>query len=328
VIRTRSLDEAHHAVSKHYLRHEITTPEPARLQMALNVVSDQLATIGFLSYRAESTFVMPPTEDSYHVNLTLRGRTLAARSDGARAVTEARCSGAVLLPDQLTTVTWEPNAQQLILKIPRAALESHLAGLLGRSVDSVIDFELGFDLLGPRGRSLLSAVEFLVRELDRPGGIAEVPIARTQLETFVFTQLLLAAPHRYWSCLAEPPEEVNARRLKPVVDYMEEHASRLPRLEELARVAGVSVRTLQASFQRAYGHSPLTHLRNIRLQRVRAELLGGATGATVTDVAMRWGFFHFGRFAQQYRNLFGELPSKTRRATREASRLPASGGRP
>jgi transcriptional regulator GlxA family with amidase domain len=29
---------------------------------------------------------------------------------------------------------------------------------------------------------------------------------------------------------------------------------------------------------------------------------------------MRWGFFHQSRFAQQYRERFGELPSQTLRA--------------
>jgi hypothetical protein len=29
---------------------------------------------------------------------------------------------------------------------------------------------------------------------------------------------------------------------------------------------------------------------------------------------MKWGFFHQSRFAQQYRERFGELPSRTLRA--------------
>jgi transcriptional regulator GlxA family with amidase domain len=43
----------------------------------------------------------------------------------------------------------------------------------------------------------------------------------------------------------------------------------------------------------------------------RRELLTGA--ASVTDVATRWGFFHLGRFSQEYGQLYGERPSQTLR---------------
>ncbi|MGD9530528.1 MAG: AraC family transcriptional regulator, partial [Pseudonocardia sp.] len=106
---------------------------------------------------------MPATQNTYHINLTTRGRTFAERGDGTRAVTEARASGVVLLPNQSNTVHWTPDAEQLILKIPRARLESHLADLVGHPVVEAVDFDFGFRTDSPRGRSLLSAVEFLAR---------------------------------------------------------------------------------------------------------------------------------------------------------------------
>ena len=47
---------------------------------------------------------------------------------------------------------------------------------------------------------------------------------------------------------------------------------------------------------------------------VRGELLAARPGTTVTDTATRWGFFHLGRFAEEYAALFYELPSQTLRA--------------
>jgi AraC-like DNA-binding protein len=52
----------------------------------------------------------------------------------------------------------------------------------------------------------------------------------------------------------------------------------------------------------------------VRLDHVRTELLhSDPAEVRVTEVAMRWGFFHQSRFAQQYRDRFGELPSATLR---------------
>jgi AraC-like DNA-binding protein len=57
---------------------------------------------------------------------------------------------------------------------------------------------------------------------------------------------------------------------------------------------------------------PARYLRLRRLNAVRRELLRAKPGTVrVTDTAMRWGFWELGRFAREYRALFGELPSET-----------------
>ncbi|WP_431025429.1 helix-turn-helix domain-containing protein [Halomonas sp. H5] len=35
--------------------------------------------------------------------------------------------------------------------------------------------------------------------------------------------------------------------------------------------------------------------------------------ASITEIAMGWGFTHMGRFSLAYRQAFGESPSETRR---------------
>ena len=199
VVATTSAEEAHHAVAEVYLPHALQSAPSLRMQ--LNAARQKRFTLGFLTYGAEAELCMPPTGTTYHVNLTTSGRTFAERGDGTRAVTDARASGVVLLPDQLTTVRWTGDAEQLILKIPRTRLEAHLADLIGRPVTGPIDFAFGFSTASPRGSSLLAAVEFLAGELDRDGGIADAPLAREQLEAFVMTQFLLAVPNSYTDLL-------------------------------------------------------------------------------------------------------------------------------
>lgn len=80
---------------------------------------------------------------------------------------------------------------------------------------------------------------------------------------------------------------------------------------QLAAAAGGTERALQLAFRGEVGISPVAYVRSVRLDRVRAVLCSGAAGATVTEVAVRRGFLHPSRFAQQYRERFGVLPSQT-----------------
>ncbi|MFK4484829.1 helix-turn-helix transcriptional regulator [Curtobacterium sp. AB7] len=97
-------------------------------------------------------------------------------------------------------------------------------------------------------------------------------------------------------------------------EWMVANAQQPISISDVAAATGVAVRSLQSSFQKHAGMSPLTFLRQVRLHRVRAELRAAdPTATSVADVAIRWGFRHLGRFAGSYASTFGELPSTTLR---------------
>ena len=91
-------------------------------------------------------------------------------------------------------------------------------------------------------------------------------------------------------------------------------------VSSLARAVGLSTRSLSRGFQRLRGYGPMAAVRRARLDRVRLDLLTAAPHESVTSVAMRWGFYHLGRFSGLYAAHFGELPSATRRYARPHSR--------
>jgi transcriptional regulator GlxA family with amidase domain len=66
-------------------------------------------------------------------------------------------------------------------------------------------------------------------------------------------------------------------------------------------------------FRDHHGVSPMRYWRDRRFVRVREALQRTRDNASVTDVAMAWGFYHLGRFATEYARRFGESPSETRR---------------
>lgn len=86
----------------------------------------------------------------------------------------------------------------------------------------------------------------------------------------------------------------------------------------LCTMAGASWATLQRAFAEEFGVTPSSYIKSRRLAAVQSELIKAGHKATISDVANRWGFWHMGSFASDYRKQFGELPSETlRRLKRE-----------
>lgn len=87
---------------------------------------------------------------------------------------------------------------------------------------------------------------------------------------------------------------------------------------ELALRLGVSRRSLEYAFRAQFDKSPTEYIRLIRLNRIRSELLNDANqDLSIGDIAARFGVWHLSRLAHDYRLLFGELPSETRRSGRK-----------
>lgn len=74
----------------------------------------------------------------------------------------------------------------------------------------------------------------------------------------------------------------------------------------------ISDKTLETSFKSLFGITPKHFKYLLRLNRAHEDLqLADAQTTNVSDIAIKWGFSHFGRFAKDYKSLFGVLPSET-----------------
>ncbi|MBA2127232.1 AraC family transcriptional regulator [Hyphomicrobium methylovorum] len=96
--------------------------------------------------------------------------------------------------------------------------------------------------------------------------------------------------------------------VRDAVDLTVQNVEKPLTVAELCRGLDVSRRTLQYCFHEVLGIAPAVFLRAVRLSGARRTL---KTASSVTEAACLWGFLHFGRFAQDYKSMFGERPSDT-----------------
>ena len=95
-------------------------------------------------------------------------------------------------------------------------------------------------------------------------------------------------------------------------EFLREHLDMPFSSRALCQATRMSERSIELLFKDAYGISPRTWSQLARLNAARLDLLrNDIQTVSVTTVATRWGFYHFGRFSAAYRRLFGEAPSVT-----------------
>lgn len=102
------------------------------------------------------------------------------------------------------------------------------------------------------------------------------------------------------------------QRMDRARDYLASREKDAVSVDDIARAAGLSQRGLENLFRDFLGVTPHAFLLKKRLCGANRDLGRAApvTGA-VKRAALDWGFWHLGRFARDYRAMFGENPSET-----------------
>lgn len=289
------------------------------LRPRITVVHLSLTTIGYVQPGTTAS-VDPGDLSAYHVNVALSG-TVASRCGDQEAVASPHVA-TVFSPDRHTSLPrWDADAAQLSIKLARTRVEEELAALLGRPVVKPIDFRLAFPVDRGPGRRWMSILAALLHAVDPIGNGASLHHVEL-LERGLISGLLLSQLHSYSEQLVTDPQRPAPRgALDRVIDAIGRAPDRGYTVADLARLSGMSARSLQYAFQRKYELSPMQYLRQVRLDRAHDDLAQGSN--TVAEAASYWGFTNPGRFARAYRDRFGESPATTRgNAAGSANRLP------
>lgn len=150
----------------------------------------------------------------------------------------------------------------------------------------------------------------LAEAMRRPEAFQHAAVVHS-FEQDLLRQLANVAPPASGADSHSNPS-LRRRGLERALEYLRSTNPTMVTVADLCRVASVSERTLRYAFRDAVGLSPLSFIRHRRLHAARRELLSVDPGeGSVADIAHRLGFLELGRFAADYRQSFGELPSQT-----------------
>lgn len=235
-----------------------------------------------------------PVEGSY----TLRslGRTIEVKT---------RCAH-IIHPGMPLEMAWSRDCRVLVFRFEETAIAARRAQGCRAMPESLAGEPICLD--AERNRSLSHIIDYVTREATAGKLFDHTPQAAADAENLLVAGLMAAFDWR----ATDSRRDATPDYVRRAEEYVLEHLADSLTVDRIARAASAPARTLFDGFKRTHGTGPLAWMRAQRLDRARADLLAARHGELrVTDVAMRWGFLHIGRFCIAYRNRFGETPTAT-----------------
>ena len=162
------------------------------------------------------------------------------------------------------------------------------------------------------GDDLLDPVLRLLRLLDHPD---DLRVLRDGVEREIVWRLLTGEQAPTVRQIGRG--DTTLAQVSRAIRWIREHHADLFRVEDVARVAGMSVTSLHRHFRAITTMTPLQYQKQIRLQAARARLLA-ATG-DVAEVGFAVGYESPSQFSREYRRLFGMPPGQDAARLRELS---------
>ena len=312
---TADRDCAQALVGRMFRPHRLEPAREARLAASMQYLGTGLLGVSELRYGDTVDILPGPLESFYLLQLPIAGAA-QIETAGQAFVSDTACASLVSPAPELR-MRWLAGNAQLCVRLEAAALRRFIEAWSGEPCTRLPVFapQLPIERQPLLVDALLSLIEAAGEGSGGDGEAHAGTLAAVHLQQRLLAALLGGALHDAQEALRGSCPPVTPRCVRLVEEYIVAHPEQAITPESLAALAGVSARSLYLGFQRYRGISPMRLLHEVRLQRAHQDLLEAATDTRVTDVALRWGLGHLGRFSLDYRQAFGESPSDTLRAS-------------
>jgi AraC-like DNA-binding protein len=309
VLASDDLDETREQIARIYKPHELSvigTRQRVRARMHHRALGPSVS-LNRLAHGAAVRIDPDRLDDFFLVQMPLAGEAAVWHQNARHQCGAGQAT--VISPQDAVRMEWSGDCDQFMLRIDRQRLMHVAAAITGHEPAAALRLAPQLDLRLGSGAHWWQLMHYL-SALLRPGG--EHPssgLHTAMLEDHVLAMLLRVA----WSpaTVSRAPASDSLPKLRQLEDHIEAHLDQPLTVADLARAIHSSVRLVQQLFARERGTTPLAHIRRLRLERVRHDLMHPGADTRVLQTAARWGFEHPGRFAAAYQQAYGESPSAT-----------------
>ncbi|MEU4730575.1 AraC family transcriptional regulator [Streptomyces sp. NPDC023588] len=313
LFRGSDVEELSDLISVRFAPHRLSVLADHPLDGRFRSVHEGALAVYELGYGAEVDVTPGVPLDFYNIHVPLAG-------DGTVTMNGKTLSSPLSIagPEQKLSMRWSHDSVNRALIIPRQIIDQALAVRLGDMPQRPVGFVPVLDDRAGPVRAWLSVVKHFAEFADSSLA-ARSPMSVQQFERLLVDGLLDAQPHVLSEAVSGRGCAALPSAVRRAANFCAEHAGEPISVADMAQAARVGVRSLREGFRTHMATTPLAYLRSVRLDLARRDLLAvgeGHASKTVTDVALRWGFTHLGRFAGHYRKAYGETPSQTVRSAR------------
>ncbi len=314
-LETTDPDEARARVAELFAPHRLELPAGEKgFRTVYHHARLRTLSLYYFEYDSEVRITSGPMQRFYLLLMPVRG--FCAATYGEATVPIDPGTAYVVNPFAPIALHWKGKSALRVVKIDRGELERHLETVADAPARPHVTFAPEQAQPLDRMAGLGAFVDLLFADMDEPVPALSSRAGEGSAEAMLLTLLLRRYPNSAQPLLDRPAARAAPYYVKRVEEFIRLHAEEAPSLDAMVRVAGVSPRTLFKGFRDFRGIGPVGYLKQVRLDRVRAEIAAARAGETVTGIAGKWGFHHPGNFARDYRDRFGEPPSATLREAR------------
>ncbi len=311
---TRSADEAAQFVTTAFGSE--TRWETSTVNTDVSVTMD-VASIGQLTLTRATLAgyaVSRTLTDCVQIVLPVQGHLTKRTQAEDLLICSGKNAASIARPGQRTTYI-VPLGTGIILLVPIRNLIERAEFLTDTSFNAGFLGEIkgAMDLKDPVCGILARSMKVAISELFSINSLGFGNLAQSGYEELLLNLTVASVFPAVAKLVARPQADCGSDVVRKARDYIVEHSSEPIEIARIAASLGVSIRTLQVTFQRQYGFSPRDFVMECRLDNARNLLLNRATNTTVTTIAIDCGFSDLSHFSSKYRDKFGELPSETRR---------------